>query len=148
MLDLLDIEPLATVQGKSMEPVFSEKNHPGNDYVFAEFLEDNKAMVSDGKWKYVFTTGAYDLGQGYQTGLGPSGILHKLYDLDNDPEESMNISWLPCNQTILTSLQQKMVEIFTDTYPEDHIFNDSIGTEDKLIWFCEPRDEGASRGIR
>lgn len=148
ILDLLDLDPLPSVQGESMKLAFQERKFLGNDYVFAEFLEDNKAMVTDGKWKYVFTTGAYDLGQGYQTGEGPSGILHKLYDLDNDPEETTNIAWLPCNQTILESLQQKMVEIFADTYPEELSFSDTLTLEDQLIWFCEPRDEGASRGLR
>lgn len=148
VLDLLEVAPMETVQGTSLEPLFQTRNARVNEYVFAEFLEDNKAMITDGKWKYVFTTGAYDLGQGYQTGFGPSGILHKLYDLDNDPDETTDIAWLPCNKTILASLQNKMIEIFTETYPQEIHFSDTLSIEDKLVWFCEPRDEGATRGHR
>jgi choline-sulfatase len=148
ILDILDTPPMETVQGISMEHLFNQRTGEGNDYVFAEFLEDNKAMVTDGKWKYIFTTGQYDLGQGYQTGYGPSGILHKLYDLDNDPEETTNIAELCCNDIILASLQKQMLKIFTETYPDQVDFSDTLTLEEKLIWFCEPRDEGASRGHR
>ncbi len=147
ILDLIDIPPLSSVQGKSLEYLFNQKSNDGNEYIFAEFLEDNKAMITDGKWKYVFTSGQYDLGQGYQTAYGPSGILHKLYDLDNDPEETTDISGLCCNETIIASLQKQMLKIFTETYPEDIELSDTLTIDEKLTWFCEPRDEGASRGV-
>ncbi|MFC2089510.1 sulfatase [Bacteroidota bacterium] len=148
ILDILDMSGLPEAQGKSLKYLFENQNARGNDYVFAEFPEDNKAMVTDGKWKYVYTTGLYDLGQGYATGEGPSGVLHKLYDLENDPDETTNVAGLPGNQTILKSLQLQMIKIFKETHPMAGEISDTVSVEEFLAWFCEPRDEGAERGER
>jgi arylsulfatase A-like enzyme len=146
ILDLIDQPQIPGVQGKSMEHLFNSRDSEGNEYVFAEFLEDNKAMVTDGKWKYIFTTGLYDLGQGYETGEGASGILHKLYDIQNDPNETTDVAKFPGNETILKSLQDQMITIFMETHPMADEISDTLSVEQKLIWFCEPRDMGAKRG--
>ncbi len=147
ILDILDQPPMPDVQGKSMRYLLETRNARGNDYVFAEFLEDNKAMVTDGKYKYVYTTGKYDLGQGYATGEGPSGVLHKLYDLQNDPGETVNLAEVPGYETIMESLQAEMIAIFMDTHPAAGEWVDTLSTGQKLDFFCEPPDEGAKRGV-
>lgn len=146
ILDLLGLAPINSVQGISKKYIFETKTDIGDDYVFAEFLEDNKAMISDGKWKYVYTTGLYDLGQGYETGKGPSGVLHKLYDLQNDPNETTNIADFPGNEIILKSLQVNMIKIFKETHPLAGELSDTLTIEEQLAWFCVPRDKGAKRG--
>ncbi|MDA3823741.1 MAG: sulfatase-like hydrolase/transferase [Bacteroidales bacterium] len=146
ILDLIDQPQMPDVQGKSMMHLYNSRASEGNNYVFAEFLEDNKAMVTDGKWKYIFTRGLYDLGQGYETGEGPSGILHKLYDIQNDPYETTDVAKFPGNETILKSLQEQMLTIFMETHPFADELSDTLSVEEKLIWFCEPYDVGANRG--
>ena len=49
-------------------------------------------MIYNNRWKYVFTTGSRDLGISYKTGYGPSGIVHRLYDLKNDPKETHSVA--------------------------------------------------------
>ncbi|MCF8227058.1 MAG: sulfatase-like hydrolase/transferase [Bacteroidales bacterium] len=147
ILELLDLPFLETVQGKSKSYLLDHPDAVGNDYVFAEFLEDNKAMITDGRWKYIYTTGKYDLGQGYETGEGPSGILHRLYDLKNDPEESVDVSGIPANKLILSNLQNEMLRIFQETYSSIPAAVDSMTIEEKLAWFCVPRDVGSQRGV-
>lgn len=141
ILDLLSIEVPDEMQGKSLTPLFFDKKNKVNDYVFAEFLVDNKAMVTDGDWKYVFTTGKRDLGQGYATGYGPSGILHKLYNLETDPEETTNVAAVDANAKILERLQKKMADIFEETHPYADSIPEGFSLEEKLVWFCEPTDE-------
>ena len=141
ILDVIGVDPLESVQGHSLEPLFHNRRDSGNPYVFAEFLVDNKAMVTDGKWKYIYTTGKRDLGQGYATGYGPTGVLHRLYDLDNDPEETTNVADLPGNEEILAHLQQQMLRIFRETHPDAASIPDTLDTEQKLEWFCEPREK-------
>lgn len=144
---ILELSGLAIpeeMQGKSLVPIIKEKKHVVNDFVFAEFLVDNKAMVTDGKWKYVFTTGQRDLGQGYSTGYGPSGILHKLYNLAEDPDESTNLSQRPELSDTLRFLQEKMLEIFRETHPDADEVSEELSIEEQLIQFCEPPDEGAN----
>ncbi|MDZ7606004.1 MAG: sulfatase-like hydrolase/transferase [Cyclobacteriaceae bacterium] len=92
ILDLLQMPPLKEAQGSSFGHLLYNPDRPHKEYAFAEYLEDNMAMVSDSEWKYVFATGSRDLGIGYKTGYGPSGVVHHLYDLTTDPKESKNLA--------------------------------------------------------
>jgi hypothetical protein len=103
-------------------------------------------MVCNKEWKYIFTTGQRDLGQGYATGYGPSGILHKLYNLKEDPEETHNVASDPGNAEILERLQHEMIRIFRETHPDAGALPEGLSIEETLVWFCEPGDVGASPG--
>ena len=81
--DALGVPAMEEAQGNSFYELLYGEGYIEKDFVFAEFLEDNKAMVASEKWKYIFTTGKRDLGQGYATGQPPPGILHRLYDLES-----------------------------------------------------------------
>jgi arylsulfatase A-like enzyme len=146
IVELLGLDPMDGAQGVSLVPVIEGEKEEVNDYVFAEFLEDNKAMICNKEWKYIFTTGQRDLGQGYATGYGPSGILHKLYNLKEDPEETHNVAGDPGNAEILERLQHEMIRIFRETHPDAGALPERLSIEETLIWFCEPRDVGASPG--
>ncbi len=148
ILDLLGIEAMPGVQGKSLLPVLSGEQEEIREYAFAEFLEDNKAMLCSHQWKYVFTTGQRDLGQGYATGYGPSGVLHKLYNLIDDPDEKKDLGQDPAHAEILAGMQEMMLERFMDTHPDAMNLPEGLSIEQKLIWFCEPRDVGSEPGYR
>ncbi len=138
IMDALGVDQMRTHQGKSLLPVLEQKTSEHKDYVFAEFLVDNKAMVCTKKWKYIFTTGKRDLGQGYATGFGPSGIVHRLYDVANDPDETRDVSTQQENQAVLQELQQTMIQHFKETDPRAPQLPAGLSTDDILAWFCEP----------
>lgn len=141
ILDLIGVAPLEQAQGVSFkETIINQTEH--KSAVFSEYLQDNLAMVSNKKWKYVFTTGSRDLGIGYQTGYGPSGIIHRLYDLENDPGEKHSVAHLPEHSEVLKKMQQQMLEIFIKTHPQGGACPEGLTLEGKLVWFCEPRDVG------
>ncbi len=146
ILDFLKIPQPAVLQGKSMRPLITDAKKEIDNYVFAEFLVDNKAMVTDGKWKYIFTTGARDLGQGYATGYGPTGILHKLYNLEADPGETTNLAGKPGYQKRIKKMQKKMISIFMKTYPGADSLPENLSDVQKLVWFCRPPDKDANIG--
>lgn len=146
ILDILGIEPMPTVQGKSLLPVLTGDQDEHKDLVFSEFLVDNKAMVRNDRWKYIFSTGKRDLGQGYATGNPPPGITHRLYDLQNDPEETTNVA--ADHPDVLTELQQSMVALFRTTYPGADTIPVSLSAEEQLVRFCMPPDEGADIGAK
>lgn len=147
ILELLGSAALSEVQGKSFVHLFSDGNGRHRDFVFSEYLEDNLAMVTDGEWKYVFTTGSRDLGIGYQTGYGPSGIVHRLYHLPTDPQEYHDVSGLARNREILGNMQQVMLQRFMETHPDAAHCPQQLTLEGKLVWFCEPRDVGADQSL-
>jgi len=143
ILDALGVESLPSVQGKSLWPVITQEQATHKEQVFSEFLADNKAMIRTDRWKYIFTTGKRDLGQGYATGNPPSGILHRLYDLENDPNELQNVADVPENQEILEDMQARMIELFRDTHPKADSIPASLSVEEQLVLFCEPPDLNA-----
>lgn len=133
------------VQGRSLWPsIIDDDSTAQARAAFAEFLEDNSAMLCTGSWKYVFTTGKRDLGQGYATGLGAAGITHRLYDLEADPRESTNVAG--DNPEVLARLQSQLLERFRKTHPDAADVPEGMTTVGQLVWFCEPRDVGAEYG--
>jgi choline-sulfatase len=148
ILDALGIPPLPDAQGKSLLPVLRGHTDRHKDYVFSEFLADNKAMVRGERWKYIFTSGKRDLGQGYATGYPPSGILHRLYDLENDPAETNDLARDPRYQNELRALQNRLLEWFRQTHPHAGAIPDDLPLDEQLVLFCEPPDVGADLEAR
>ena len=145
ILDVLGEEQISEAQGKSFLPVLNNETKEHREIAFAEYLEDNLAMVTSKKWKYVFTTGSRDLGIGYATGYGPSGIVHRLYDLENDPNESRNVS--ENHPEIMRQMQEEMLDRFMETHPDAEQCPEELTLEGKLVWFCEPRDVGVDQSL-
>jgi arylsulfatase A-like enzyme len=148
ILELTGNQALSEVQGKSFASLISGEKNTHRDYVFSEYLQDNLAMVATKKWKYVFHTGNRDLGIGYATGFGPSGITHSLYDLENDLTEGQNVASKQENKEILANMQNIMLQHFMATHPDTRRCPKEIGMEGKLVWFCEPRDIGADQDTK
>jgi len=144
ILQTLGIEPMTQIQGESLMPVLQGETTEHKDIVFSEFLADNKAMIRTSEWKYIFTSGKRDLGQGYATGYPPSGILHRLYNVLNDPEETTNVAGRAENKTVLESLQKQMIKLFIETHPKAGQLPEGLSVDQQLVWFCEPPDENAN----
>jgi choline-sulfatase len=105
-------------------------------------------MVRTVKWKYIYTTGKHDLAQGYATGNPPTGIRHRLYDLEADPKETTDVSKDPANRKILEDLQQEMIRIFKETHPKTGELPGGLSIEEQLAWFCEPPDDNPNLNAR
>lgn len=148
LLELMGQEPSPEVQGRSFVPILTNQTERHREYTFSEYLEDNLAMVCTEEWKYMFTSGRRDLGIGYQTGFGPSGMVHRLYHLPDDPTESKNLANEPKYAKILIELQKHMLVTFMNTHPEADRCPQGLSLEGKLVWFCEPRDVGADQSLR
>lgn len=146
LFELMGIGDHEFLQGESLVPLISGQVDRVREYAFAEYLEDNMAMVASREWKYVFTSGKRDLGLGYATGLGPSGLVHLLYNLEFDPGETTNLAYTEEFVYMLDSLSSVMLDKFVSTHPEAAMVPSGLNKTGKLIWFCEPRDVGAEPG--
>ena len=147
ILDILNEDAITEAQGKSFLPVLNEKKTSHRDYVFSEYLQDNMAMVANKKWKYIFYTGSRDLNIGYATGYGPSGIVHRLYDLENDKTEGKSLAENDIYKDKLLEMQNIMLKHFMQTHPDAKDCPGDLSVEGKLVWFCEPRDVGATQNL-
>ena len=144
--ELLRVPPLSTAQGRSVVPVLAKPDTSFRDFVFSEFLVDNKAMIRSQEWKYIFTSGKRDLGQGYATGFGPSGVVQRLYNQQTDPQETTNVADRPENQAVLTKMQQQMLTLFRETHPKADQLPEGLSVEEQLAWFCEPVEDDPDYG--
>ena len=142
LLDIIGVEPMPTAQGKSFLPLLNGKAENHRDYVFCEFLPDNKAMVRTANWKLIFTSGKKDLALGYQTGYGAPGLHYRLYDMQIDPKETHNLANDNSFKHIVDSLKVIMLDRFMQTHPEANKIQDDLSIDQKLSWFCEPLDVG------
>ncbi|MEK6477876.1 sulfatase [Catalinimonas sp. 4WD22] len=136
------------LQGKSLMPIIKGDTNRHKEYIFSEFLADNKAMVRGERFKYIFTTGKRDLGQGYETGYPAPGITHRLYDVVNDPDETTNLYTDPEYTEELRKMQEVMLQWFENTHPKADSIQDDWEVERRLIAFCEPPDKQANLSAR
>ncbi|MEM8897443.1 MAG: sulfatase-like hydrolase/transferase [Bacteroidota bacterium] len=141
VLDMMGLPALTGAQGESLSPIIAGAPKK-NPLIYAEYMADNKAMVSDGRYKYIFTSGKRDLGQGYATGNPPTGILHRLYDLENDPHEAKDISREADYQVVLKRLQAALLKWFRDTHPLAGSISSDLSLDEQLSLYCEPLEEG------
>lgn len=137
-LDVLGVEPMKSVQGRSFAALLIDPDSSHRESVFSEFLPDNMAMVRTQQWKYVFTSGLHDLAMGYETGNPPPGITHRLYDVIADPDEFHNLANEPGQAEVLRQLQALMLERFQDTHPMAGELPSELSMDEMLAWFCEP----------
>jgi choline-sulfatase len=138
IIEALGMEPLEDIHGKSLVPLLTGATNTHRDYVFSEFLPDNKAMIRTKEFKYIFTTGKNDLGMGYETGFGASGISHRLYDMLGDPKETTNLSNNPSYRATLSDLQNKLLDVFETTHPLAGKLPESWSMEQKFAAYCDP----------
>ncbi len=146
IVDVLGYEPYDDWQGKSFSPVLTGKQKQHRDFVFSTFHHDNKVMIADKKWKYIYTSGHHDLDLNYHTGYGPSGIYHKLYNIKKDPKEWHNLAYQPEYLDTVKLYMDKALERFYATHPDAENCPEELNRLGKLAWFCEPRDAGSTYG--
>jgi arylsulfatase A-like enzyme len=111
LCDLLDIPAPADVQGKSLKRIMDGAAEKVRDAVFGAYIHREKDRpaatqhaVQDGQWKYI----RYDV----------AGIMTaQLFDLQNDPHETRNLSQeaaatkhLPRLQELLARMQEEYGE--------------------------------------
>ena len=143
ILNVLGSKPLKEAQGVSLLPVLTGKKSEVKEFSYSFYLEDNLAMVVNKKWKYIFHTGARDLGIGYATGYGPAGITHFLYDLENDPQETTNLAGKAEYKEAFNQMRSQLLRHFEQNHPDGKKAPANLTDDGKLVWFCEPRDIGA-----
>ncbi|MEL6653149.1 MAG: sulfatase-like hydrolase/transferase [Bacteroidota bacterium] len=140
MVESLGLEAMPDRQGIALQPVLQGVNTKLHQFIFAEYLEDNKAMITDGEYKYIFTSGKNDLGSGYATGNEPTGIDHRLYHLPSDPQEQTNLIMRPEHAPRVDRLMMSMAYTFRKTHPMSNQVMVTLSLPTQLRQFVEPTD--------
>jgi choline-sulfatase len=92
ILNLCGVPAPANLHGRSLTPLLREQTAAHRECVFAEYADNEEAMIRTERWKLIFSTGARQRRDGYALDLPAGEPLVQLYDLENDPEETMNLA--------------------------------------------------------
>ena len=76
--DLLQIQPAASVTGRSLLPVLQNPEQKHRDQLFLAYNSFQRALVKD-NWKYII----YNV---------DGVVTEQLFDLSNDPDEMINLA--------------------------------------------------------
>ena len=138
MVQALGLPAMPQRQGVPLQALMEGKAPNYRPFVVSQYLTDNKAMITDGSFKYIYTSGKRDLGSGYATGKGPSGERHRLYNLQTDPRESSDLARDPVYAETMLQLKKNLVKHFRETHPFAPEISDTLGLNEQLRRFCEP----------
>jgi choline-sulfatase len=140
VLDYCGLKPPAAIQGRSLVPLLSGGTSRHRNEVFVEYSENEEAAVRTESWKLVYSTGQRERQDGYATGRPSPGRTIRLFDLDNDPQEMMNVADRPEHAPRVTQLKRALADHLRRTarLPDHVLQSDDI---DALIDFAlVPRD--------
>ena len=115
ILDLCDVEIPANVQGRSLLPVLTGQTQDHREHVIAEYADNAEAMVRTDRWKLIYSAGNRRRRDGYALGSSLPGPSTRLYDLADDPFETMNVADRPENRSIVEGLLNVLAEHLVST---------------------------------
>ena len=72
--------------------LLSDQTGAHRDRVFVEYADNEEAMIRTERWKLIYSTGARRRRDGYALDKQTDGPLIQLFDLDNDPDELLNLA--------------------------------------------------------
>jgi len=143
ILDVLGVDALPSMQGRSLVPYLEQRESANpRDHIFSEFLHNEEACVRTRRWKFTHCTGKRFRNDGYETEDPTPGRYARLYDMEGDPGELVDVS--TGNPAVVGQMTELLLARFRQTHPEaaDEAAGDPRGI---LDWYLRPRDE--SRGI-
>ena len=143
ILDVLGVDPLPSMQGRSLKPYLKGgKSANPRDHIFSEFLHNEEACVRTSRWKFTHCTGKRFRNDGYETDNPTPGRYVRLYDLEADPGELLNVS--DENPAVVGEMTELLLRRFRETHPEAG--DEPVGDPQEILdWYLRPRDE--SRGM-
>jgi choline-sulfatase len=102
MVELVDLVPTVLevcglplpeqIQGRSFKPVLTNPEQPHRQGVIVEYAPNEEAAIRTSRWKLVYLAGLHERQDGYTTGQPPAGREIRLYDLESDPGEIVNLA--------------------------------------------------------
>jgi arylsulfatase A-like enzyme len=120
LCELLGCDRPPGTQGRSLVELTKGKpGAKGREFVFSEYLENEEAMISDGRFKLIVGTGNRRRNDGYATANPTPGPYEHLYDLASDPNEDADLVARPDLAAIHNRLLDALYERLTTTRTAD-----------------------------
>jgi choline-sulfatase len=92
ILELSETPKPANLHGRSLAALLDGQTGTHRERVFAEYAGNEEAMVRTERWKLIYSTGTRRRADGYALDVPAGGPGVQLFDLDNDPDELVNLA--------------------------------------------------------
>lgn len=131
------------VEGRALNPILSGDGREHRDFAFSEYTENEEAMIRDGRWKLIYTTGARERKDGYATGRPLPGRTVTLFDTVTDPDEFRNVASAPENEDRVNKMLGLMRDRLIAVDPDRDSVRDLGSAEKQLDRLLVPPEERA-----
>jgi choline-sulfatase len=92
ILELCGVPAPLNLHGRSLTSLLRDQTCTHRERVVAEYADNEEAMIRTERWKLIYSTGARRRRDGYAPDPPARGPLIELYDLNHDPEETVNLA--------------------------------------------------------
>jgi arylsulfatase A-like enzyme len=150
LVELIDIVPTilewlrvpipSSVQGRSLVPVLTGQAAKHRERVVSEYSENEEAYIVTERWKFIYGTGRRLREDGYATGRPLPGRTLQLFDLQNDPEELLNLANHRAHQKEILAFTVELAEHMKRTAREPELIPKSDDPHAILEFCLKPRD--------
>jgi choline-sulfatase len=141
ILELCEVGAPANLQGRSLTSLLREQTSTHRERVVAEYADNEEAMIRTERWKLIYSTGARQRRDGYALDAPTPGPLIQLYDLDNDPEETVNLAGQAEHAGRVGQLTHALADHLVHTAREPRLLPRSRDIQEILAHCLAPRDE-------
>lgn len=127
-------------EGRSLVPLLRGEAGAGRSSVFAEFLDNQEAMLRDARYKLIYTRGKMERRDGFMADAFREGRKIKLFDLQQDPGETKNVAGDTVHRDRIEAMKKEMLARFALSLPGGIGLPDDAPIEDKLDLLLIPRE--------
>jgi choline-sulfatase len=140
ILELCGVPIPPNLHGRSLMSLLRGQTDIHRQRVFVEYADNEEAMIRTERWKLIYSTGARRRRDGYALDLPASGPLVQLYDLDADPDETVNLAGLAEHANRVEELTNELAEHLVRTAREPGLIPRSSDVRLTLAHCLRPRD--------
>ena len=129
------------LHGRSLKPLaLGEPGAKGRDVVVSEYLENEEAMARSGRYKLVVGSGARRRLDGYEAINPQPGPSERLYDLEADPGEAIDVHDRPDLAPVVADLRKKLLDRLSSTRGTRPPVPSGLTEAEALRWCLIPQD--------
>jgi arylsulfatase A-like enzyme len=141
VLELMGVEAPTNLQGKSLAALARARpGAKGREFVFSEYLENEEAMVRDARYKLIVGAGRRRRQDGYVNDNPTPGPYERLYDLETDPNEDVNLAGNPELAAVQSRLLDALYERITTTRNADDQAPQGLSKIETIRKLLVPKD--------
>jgi choline-sulfatase len=112
----------------------------GRKVVVSEYQENQEAMARSDRYKLIVGTGRLARDDGYVNADPTPGPYQRLYDMQDDPDENIDLSDKPEMLAVRQELLNALHDRLTTTQPEGGTVPSGLSTLEAVYWCLVARD--------